>query len=84
MLGVTSPLPPAGAALGDGWDPTGYTEGLRAGSDPPLTPDRAATAFEAIPPEQLEALLQSLGMAYGCPTPLWMWPAREPPAPLVA
>jgi hypothetical protein len=76
-LGVASPLPPTDARLVDGWDPAGYREGLRAGADPPLSAARAAGAFaasaDAPPPEQLEALLQELGMAYGCPTPLWLW-----------
>jgi CubicO group peptidase (beta-lactamase class C family) len=81
-LGVASPLPaeapPPGATLGDGWDASGYLEGLRAGSDPPLSAARAAEALagasaDAPAPEQLEALLQELGMAYGCPTPLWLW-----------
>lgn len=90
-LGVSEPLPdetpPAGATLGPGWDADGYRAGLRTVAAAPLTPERAADTFaaspDAPPPEQIEALLQDLGMAYGCPMPLWMWPGTTPFEPLL-
>ena len=87
-LGVTAPLshepPPDAAVHGAGWDADGFRAGLLAGGEPPIDPSRAAqllrSAPDAPPPEQLEALLADLGMAYGCPLPLWMWPEGEQPA----
>ncbi len=63
-LGVTTPF--EAADPGGDWDVDGYRAGL------------AATGFAAVPSEQHEALLQDLGMAYGCPTPLHMWPDTTP------
>ena len=78
-LGVAArPLEACPAAPGAGWDADGYRAGLATVTDAPLTPAQAASAFgasaDAPPPEQREALLQDLGMVYGCPMPLWMWP----------
>ena len=80
-LGVTTPLPTdpphPSTTLGPGFDPAGFQAGLRAAPTAPLTPAQAATTVSgngAIPPEQLEAILLDLGMAYGCPAPLLLWP----------
>jgi CubicO group peptidase (beta-lactamase class C family) len=70
-----------------GVDPDGFRAGLAAATAP-LDGERAAHVLrdgaDAPPPEQLEALLHDLGMAYGCPLPLWFWPDAPPQAPLPA
>lgn len=84
-LGVDAPLPDGAAALGPDWDGAGYRAGLRAITQAPLTPSGAAAALTgdgAVPAEQREALLADLGMAYGCPAPLLMWP-DAPSRPLL-
>jgi CubicO group peptidase (beta-lactamase class C family) len=68
MLGLAEPF--AAPAPGAGWDADGFQAGLRATTERP---------FDALPAEQHEALLQDLGMAYGCPVPLAMWPTAPPP-----
>ena len=68
MLGVDGSF--SAPAPGPGWDADGFAAGLHTGGHDPLG---------ALPAEQHEALLQELGMAYGCPMPLAMWPPAPPP-----
>jgi hypothetical protein len=77
-LGIDAPLHPglAAGALGD-VDPAGLAAGLRDVAALPMDRDGAARTLTAgpaaPPPEQVDALLQDLGMAYGLPLPLWFW-----------
>ncbi len=45
-LGVATPLQPSTAPLGPGWDPDGFSAGLRAVAEAPLTPARAANVLD--------------------------------------
>lgn len=78
LLGVPDRLP---AAYLDGRD-EGFRAGVVAAGRAPIGRARAAAVLRhgagAPPPEQLEALLQDLGMVYGCPLPLWLWPEPVP------
>ena len=68
----------ASAAAVPGLDADGFRAGVAAGGGEPIDAKRAAAILEsgpdAPPREQVEALLHDLGMAYGCPLPLWFWP----------
>ena len=89
-LGITEALPAdacaAGASAAGTWDPAGLRFGLRSVTDAPLTPAASAgllTEGGALAPEQVEALLLDLGMSYGCPMPLDLWPGGARARPLL-
>ena len=75
----------ASAAAGPDLDPDGLRAGVAAAGGGPIDAKRAAALLEtgrdAPPPEQVEALLHDLGMAYGCPLPLWFWPDYQRAGP---
>lgn len=87
-LGVAQPLDDrtvegmlAGARASD-FDPDGFRAAIRDAGPAPMDGARAGDALRrGVPAEQVESLLQDLGMVYGHPVPLWFWHGDRPGAP---